>query len=263
MSLQNFSNDELLLNEESSWLLDKEPLLLSDEQRPLLSDNEPLYLDDELSLDDELFVDSRPSSDKDKDPYNSTQNTISKALKSQKNKRKISKKQNNNTNKKTKPGKSWVWRYMLKDKVAKKIKCRAWIGDDNNLQQCPATFELTTSTTNLAGHLRTEHRLNQTGSLLLLNSKRETTRLQPVKLDLSQPTLLELVTRKVPLSKKKQERITSRILAWLIDDMQPFNVLANEQFQNILYEAEPQYQFPCEDIFKQKCLVQWSILKIV
>ncbi|CAG8445816.1 1361_t:CDS:2 [Cetraspora pellucida] len=39
---------------------------------------------------------------------------------------------------------------MLKDKVAKKIKYYAWIGDDNNLQQCLATFELTTSTTNLA-----------------------------------------------------------------------------------------------------------------
>jgi len=208
MSLQNFSNDELLLNEESSWLSDKEPLLLSDEQRPLLLDNEPLYLDDELSLDDKLFVDSRPSSDKDKNPCNSAQNTISQALKSQKNKRKISKKQNNNMNKKTKPGKSWVWRYMLKDKVAKKIKCRAWIGDNNNLQQCPATFELTTSTTNLAGHLRTEHRLNQTGSLLPLNGKRETKRLQPVKLDLSQPTLLELVTRKVPLSKKNRKELS-------------------------------------------------------
>ncbi|CAG8829311.1 24149_t:CDS:2, partial [Gigaspora rosea] len=109
-------------------------------------------------------------------------------------------KQNNNTNKKTKPGKSW----------------------------CPATFELTTSTTNLAGHLRTEHRLNQTGLLSPLNSKRETTQLQPVKLDSSQPTLLELVTCK------------------------PFNILANERFQNILYEAEPQYQFLCKDIFKQK-----------
>jgi len=44
--------------------------------------------------------------------------------------------------------------------------------------------------------------------------------------------------------------------------MQPFNVLANEQFQNILYEAEPQYQFPCEDIFKQKMFSSMEYLKI-
>ncbi|CAG8726657.1 1064_t:CDS:1, partial [Scutellospora calospora] len=48
------------------------------------------------------------------------------------------------------------------------------IGDDNNFQKCSATFKLTTSTTNLASHLQTKHRLNQTSLLLLLNSKRET-----------------------------------------------------------------------------------------
>ncbi|CAG8601024.1 13291_t:CDS:2 [Dentiscutata heterogama] len=133
MSLQNFSNDELLLNKESSWLSDKELLLLFDEQWPLLSDNKLLY------LDDELFVDSIPFSDKDKDP---------------------------------------------------------------------------------SDHLRTEHRLNQTGLLLPLNSKRETKQLQPVKLDSSQPTLLKLVTCKLqsnlPKDKERDVRNNARMFETLL-----------------------------------------------
>ncbi|CAG8689920.1 3140_t:CDS:2, partial [Gigaspora rosea] len=81
------------------------------------------------------------------------------------------------------------------NKYAKIINCRAWINSNDNLNQCTHTFEIATSTTNLAGHLRTVHRLNQTGPLLPLSSEKEAVQLQPVRLDLSQPTLVELVNR--------------------------------------------------------------------
>jgi len=66
---------------------------------------------------------------------------------------------------------------MRKDKPAKIIYCRAWIGGDDNLEQCTSTFEITTSTTNLASHLRTVHRLSKTGPLLPLSSEKKVAQL--------------------------------------------------------------------------------------
>ncbi|CAG8649573.1 532_t:CDS:2 [Cetraspora pellucida] len=142
------------------------------------------------------------------------------------NKRKLSKLPNINTKKRSKLRKSW--------------------------QQCPSTFELSTSTTNLASHLRADHRLDKNGPLLPLSGIKKITQLLTVQLDSSQSTLPELFSHRIPLPKKKQNRITSRILAWIIDDMQPFNVLKNDQFHDLLYEAKPQYQFLDRDMFKQK-----------
>ncbi|CAG8714721.1 13881_t:CDS:2, partial [Racocetra fulgida] len=234
MSLQNFSNDEyayseesqLLPNEESSELLSKESPLLSDKQQPLSLDKDPLLLDDELSLD-EPSIDSKPVSDEEsllllEGSSNSTQNTITEASKSSQQNIIVKRKsnsnlRNNNANKKSKPEKSWVWHYMKKDKPAKIIYCRAWVGDDN-LKQCTSTFEIATSTTNLASHLRTVHRLSKTGPLLPLSGEKETVQLQPVRLDLSQSTLLELVNH---LAKDKERDVRNNAKALeklLLDD---------------------------------------------
>ncbi|CAG8591884.1 11404_t:CDS:2 [Dentiscutata erythropus] len=200
ISLQNFSNDEyaylvesqLLLNEEYSCSLSKESSLLFDEQQPLSLDKNPLLLDDDFSSN-KLSIYSKPVSDEEfsESSTNSTQNTITE----------VSKPSQQNI---------IVWYYMKKDKPAKMIRCRAWIGSDDNLKQCTNTFKIT-STTNLASHFQTIHRLSKTGPL---SGGKEVTQLQPVQLDPSQPTLLELVNRQTTsLSNKKQNRIISRILA--------------------------------------------------
>ncbi|CAG8640110.1 10326_t:CDS:2, partial [Dentiscutata heterogama] len=172
---------------------------------PLSLDKDPLLLDDELFLD-KSSIDSKPVSDEEsllllEGSSNSTQNTITEMLKSS------------------------------QQNIIVKRKSNTWINDDDNLKQCISTFEITTSTTNLASYLQTIYRLSKTSPLLPLSSKKETAQLRPVKLDPTQSTLLELVN---------------------FDDMQPFNVLVNEQFQDILYEAEPQFQFLDKDIVKQK-----------
>ncbi|CAG8757804.1 91_t:CDS:1, partial [Dentiscutata heterogama] len=59
-------------------------------------------------------------------------------------------------------------------------------------QQCPSTFELSTSTTNLASHLRADHRLDKNGPLLPLSGIKEITQPLTVQLDSSQSTLPEL-----------------------------------------------------------------------
>ncbi|CAG8827842.1 6031_t:CDS:1, partial [Gigaspora rosea] len=80
-----------------------------------------------------------------------------------------------NTKKRSRPMKSWVWKHMKKDKINKQVKCLVWIGDDDKKTQYQNTFELTTSTTNLAAHLRAYHRLDKNGPLLPLSGIQGTT----------------------------------------------------------------------------------------
>ncbi|CAG8633699.1 6280_t:CDS:2, partial [Gigaspora rosea] len=176
MSLQNFLDEDVHLDE--SYLQpDKETYLISDNELPLYS-NEQTSLDEEpyLSLDDELSTNNEVSLENslnsipslnDESPNVFTQNT----------KRKISNSQSFNTKKRPKPGKSW--------------------------RQCSSIFELTTSTTNLAAHLRTEHRLDKNGPLFPLSSVQETTQPQPIQSDLSQYTLPELLTQNLLLNKEE------------------------------------------------------------
>ena len=95
---------------------------------------------------------------------------------------------------------------MKKDKFNKKVICQVWVGDNDKKQQCPNTFELSTSTTNLASNLRADHRLDKNGPLLPLSGIKEITQLLTVQLDSSQSTLPELFSRRMPLPEKKTKK---------------------------------------------------------
>ncbi|CAG8675085.1 4600_t:CDS:2, partial [Ambispora gerdemannii] len=170
-----------------------------------------------------------------------------------------------NSNKRSKPRKSWVWNHMKKDKINKKVKCLIWSDINGDLKQCTRLFELKTSTTNLATHLRVEHRFDKNGSLLPLNSKQDQTVLShsvqhatlstqsQALINSSQPTLQEFAKYKAPLSNKKQDRITSRILAWIVDDMQPFNTLLTIESFSYPHTSEH-----IEDCLRKE-LVKWNL----
>ncbi|CAG8671104.1 2069_t:CDS:2, partial [Gigaspora rosea] len=89
-------------------------------------------------------------------------------------------------------------------------------------------------TSMLGSHLRTVHCLLEKGSLLPLSGISE----QPVskktiniaQKDSTQPMLIDTLKNKLLLSSKKKDRLTSRLLAWIVDDIQAFNILENEKF---------------------------------
>ncbi|CAG8713085.1 4243_t:CDS:2, partial [Gigaspora rosea] len=122
---------------------------------------------------------------------------------------------------------------------------------NRKIVSCGESFALTSSTSTIGAHLRTIHRLSEKGSLLPLSGTSE--RLaskKPVAIaqkDPMQPTLLDMLNKQPSLSSNKKNKLTSRILAWIIDDMHAFNVLENEKFHDLMYEAEPRYQIPCQD----------------
>ncbi|CAG8817786.1 7056_t:CDS:1, partial [Cetraspora pellucida] len=155
--------------------------------------------------------------------------------------------------KRRRPVKSWVWNYMRKDHLKNITTCDVFVTINNKTQKCNDKFAIGTSTTTLAGHLRTEHRLSETGSLLPLNTiKSSSKNVRIAQKDPTQQTLLDVINNKPPLSATKANRITSRILSWVVDDMQSFNTLSNQKFQDILHETEPRYKFLCLNSFKQK-----------
>ncbi|CAG8446462.1 16972_t:CDS:2 [Cetraspora pellucida] len=171
MSLQNISDEDVYLDEsylqpdeETDLISDNKLLLYSDKQKSL---NEDSY----LSLDNDLYLNNE-SSLKNENSLNNISflNEESPNVFAQNAKRKISNSQNFKTKKRPKPGKSW--------------------------QQCPSVFELKTSTTNLAAHLQTEHRLDKNRPLLSLSGVQETIQPQPIQSDLLQYTLPELFTIK-------------------------------------------------------------------
>ncbi|CAG8637194.1 12358_t:CDS:1 [Racocetra fulgida] len=110
-------------------------------------------------------------------------------------------------NKKPKPGKSWVWKYMNKDKLVKKITCLVPVERNRKIEKCGESFALLTSTSTLGAHLRTIHRLSENGSLLPLSgiSKQPISK-KPIEVaqkDPTQPTLLDTIKNRHYLLKKK------------------------------------------------------------
>ncbi|CAG8840293.1 16772_t:CDS:1, partial [Cetraspora pellucida] len=54
------------------------------------------------------------------------------------------------------------------------------------------------------------------------------------------------------LEQNKIERITYRLMDWLIDDMQAFHVVDNRKFQKFVHELELFYSIPCKNSLYKK-----------
>ncbi|CAG8822383.1 19850_t:CDS:2, partial [Gigaspora rosea] len=62
------------------------------------------------------------------------------------------------------------------------------------------------------------------------------------------------IEKKILLPLSKQDKIASRVLAWIVDDLQPFNAITNNCFQNMILECEPRFEFLCHDKLKEKLM---------
>lgn len=183
----------------------------------------------------------------------------------------------NNTLKKIKPGKSWVWKYIQQNKLTKVRCCLVKIDNgDGTSNQCKTIFKPHTSTTNIAAHLRSVHRIykdqrwsNETTSP---NTSTSTTSISSLSKSISSiSSQSELTTASVtsltidsifenhasnmqPLPEKKQTRITYCLLAWIVEAMMPLDCINNERFQDLCYEINPRFQIPCINTIKNKMM---------
>ncbi|CAG8542376.1 5042_t:CDS:1, partial [Dentiscutata erythropus] len=123
--------------------------------------------------------------------------------------------------KRSRPQKSWVWDYFKKNKLKKKAYCLVKIQNENGIEvKCNHDYELSTGTGNLKSHLRQIHRI-------LPPEKNNNKSTQIVS---NQQFLHDFINKKVLLPSLKQNKIINHILAWIINDLQPFYAIANESF---------------------------------
>ncbi|CAG8635018.1 6429_t:CDS:1 [Racocetra fulgida] len=149
--------------------------------------------------------------------------------------------------------KSWMWFYFKRSQPDKKIYCQVKVtNDDGNKESCNHDYELTTRTGNLKAHLCQIHRI-------LLPEKSNSNSL--TKIVSNQSSLDDFMNKKTPLPSLKQEKIANYILAWIIDDLQPFNATTNNCFRDLILECEPRFKFPCYDQLKEKLMQSISIAK--
>ncbi|CAG8614868.1 3375_t:CDS:1 [Dentiscutata erythropus] len=125
--------------------------------------------------------------------------------------------------KKSRPGeKSWIWDYFKKYPLEKKILCRVKITNENGIEKtCDHNYEITTGTGNLKSHLRQIHRILPP----------EENNNKPTQIISNQQSLHNFLNNKTPLSFSNQNKITNRILAWIVDDLQPFYLLQINVFE--------------------------------
>ncbi|CAG8719852.1 11629_t:CDS:1, partial [Cetraspora pellucida] len=129
---------------------------------------------------------------------------------------------------------SWVWHYFKRDKVAKKVCCKVEITDEDGIKKaCAHEYESTTGTGNLKAHLRQLHRI--------LPPEENNNNNQLAKTVSNQQSLHDFINKKTPLPISKQDKITNRILAWIVDDLQPFNAITNNCFRDMILECEPRF----------------------
>ncbi|CAG8828284.1 17092_t:CDS:1, partial [Dentiscutata erythropus] len=57
----------------------------------------------------------------------------------------------------------------------------------------------------------------------------------------NQQSLHDFINKKTLLPISKQDKITNRILAWIVDDLQPFNAITNNCFRDMILEYEPRF----------------------
>ncbi|CAG8803924.1 9346_t:CDS:2, partial [Racocetra fulgida] len=117
--------------------------------------------------------------------------------------------------------------------------------DSESEKECGNEYELSTGTGNLKAHLRQIHRILP---------PEENNQNQSTKIASNQPSLHDFINKKTPLPTSKQDKITNRILAWIVDDLQPFNATTNNCFRDMILECELRFEFPCYDKLKEKLM---------
>ncbi|CAG8765557.1 27447_t:CDS:2, partial [Dentiscutata erythropus] len=114
----------------------------------------------------------------------------------------------------------------------KKLLCAT---KNRDLVKVGQEYELSTRTGNLKSHLRQVHRILPPET----NNKNN----QLVNIASNQSSLHDFLNKKTPLPSSKRDKITNRILAWVVDDLQSFYATTNSCFRDMILECEPRFMF--------------------
>ncbi|CAG8509828.1 344_t:CDS:2 [Ambispora leptoticha] len=173
---------------------------------------------------------------------------------------------------------SWVWNHLRKDDSTKIVTCQVVVLNEKNEEvQCGHLFQYSTSTSNLASHLRGTHRIldantpytpiraattrtNATNASTTFRTRstsrnRGTASASSQSFDWSssrntnsslssyQHLATNLSTSRMH-PKEKQDRLIFKLVAWMVDDLQPFKLLNSVKFREFCHDMDPKFAFP-------------------
>jgi BED zinc finger len=113
-----------------------------------------------------------------------------------------------------------VWKYI------QKVKNNNDVVISLNCQLCEAEYGVTTSTATLRRHLTRMHSSTYTSN----NQPRQNT----------------------SYTFAEQLHITTKLAEWIAVDLQPFNIVEQEEFKQFVYTLDPRYVIPCRQTIKQE-----------
>ncbi|CAG8592651.1 213_t:CDS:2, partial [Ambispora gerdemannii] len=150
---------------------------------------------------------------------------------------------------------SWVWNHLRKDDSTKIVTCQVIVLNEKNEEvQCGHLFQYSTSTSNLASHLRGTHRILDANTPYT-PTRAATTRTNATNAPTTfrtrstSPTTNPSTSRTHP--KEKQERLIFKLVAWMVDDLQPFKLLNSVKFREFCHDMDPKFMLPSIEQIQQ------------
>lgn len=139
---------------------------------------------------------------------------------------------------------SWVWHYIERRGKNDLHICKVSTFDGI----CGKAFQQSTSTGNLAGHLRSEHRINEHTALNPTLAAISTGAIATVHT----PTIISALNNVQSYDESMQSNIDNCLMNWIIDDMQPFTTIENAKFHTFIERLNKKYKVPSIHTLKSK-----------
>lgn len=131
---------------------------------------------------------------------------------------------------------SFIWTFFEKSTACSAV-CKA----------CNSTLKTPSSTTSpLVNHLKSKHH-----ALYLRFLESSVKQKKPKDEDRSQPTLLALNKQKGQLSESVRKQTTMFIARMIALDFQPYDIVENKGFQELIHHLQPQYNIPHRTTFSR------------
>ncbi|KAL4467927.1 hypothetical protein ABPG72_022841 [Tetrahymena utriculariae] len=150
-------------------------------------------------------------------------------------------------------GKSEIWKYFIKSKTnPQEAICQ--IDNCQKIIQRGGSDKCKPNTSNQRTHIETHHK-----DIFKLIEKAELFK-KTQKVDFKQPTINQMI--RFPLSDQKKQKINELVAQIIIKDLQPYTLVEDVGFINLLSELKPKYQILSRIYFSDTLIPQLFSQKV-
>lgn len=146
---------------------------------------------------------------------------------------------------KTSARRSWVWEYFVFDESESVAKCSICL---KNIEYYGS------STTELIRHLRDKHKIDKTSPTdLIQNSRPDNYNLSDEEYN-DQFDFVDMNKKHSKISERQKQILDDLLMAFLIDNNLPFNLVDSKTFRELVNKLNGSYQMPCRETLRKNIL---------